>query len=169
MADNYGYNSLHYSAFNGSFDLFSYILENESEIYCKTNEMKNVLHLSAYCSHFDICKFVLEYFTKDYYINNARKFYTLNGKSYRSQVFYKYNTIFLHATDSGGNTYLHLAAEGNQAKVCELLLQYDTDIINLLNKKDETAREIAKMNGHKDVLNALKVEYERAGMFILSF
>ena len=104
MADNYGYNSLHYSAFNGSFDLFSYILENESEIYCKTNEMKNVLHLSAYCGHFDICKFVLEYFTKDYYINNARKFYTLNGKSYRSQVFYKYNTIFLHATDSGGNS-----------------------------------------------------------------
>ena len=169
MANNKGYTALHYAAENGSFDLFSYILENGSEIYCKTNDMKNVLHISAHRGHIDICKFVLEYFSKDYYDNNMKKHHTLIGKSYRSQVFYRYNTIFLHAMDSDGNTYLHLAAERNQVEVCELLLKYDAEVITLLNRKDETARDIAKVNGHNDVLNTLKLNYERTGMFPLMF
>ena len=71
--------------------------------------------------------------------------------------------------DDKGNTYLHLAAEGNHAKVCELLLRYDTEIMTLSNKKDKTAREIAKNNDHGDALNALKAEYERKDMFIIFF
>ena len=162
---NYGWTALHFSARNGSFDLFSYILDKGSEIFCKTKKMENVLHLSSLYGHFDICEFVLKYFIKDYEDNNMKKQYALNGKSYSSQVFYKYKIIFLHAMDVDGNTYLHLAARGNEAKVCKLLLRYDTQIITLLNKEDKTAKEIAKDNGHKDVLNALKVEYERAGIF----
>ena len=75
--------------------------------------------------------------------------------------------------DNDGNTYLHLAAEGNQASVCELLLKCDTDIITLLNKKDESAKKkkekIAQDNGHKDVLNALKIEYEKTGMLFFYY
>ena len=125
--------------------------------------------MSAHGGHFQICEFVLEYFTKEFKKYNSKKQYTLNGKSYRSQVFYKYNTIFLHAMGSDGNTYLHLAAEGNHAKACELLLKYDTSTTNLLNKKDETARKIAKDNGHTDVLNVLKVEYEKIGNIFIAF
>ena len=66
--------------------------------------------------------------------------------------------------DTDGNTYLHLAAEKNHAKICELLLQYDTEIISLLNRKDETAMEIAKNNDYKDISKVLKEEYERIGM-----
>ena len=167
MRDNDGCTPLHCSASNGSFELFSYLLEKGSEIYCKTRKMKNVLHLSAVNGHFDICKFVLDFFVKDYVNNNTKKQYSKLGKSYRSQIFYKYNTIFLHAMDTDGNTYLHLAADGNQSKVCEILLKYDSEIIFLLNKKDESARDIAMKNGYKDVLKALKVEYDRAGMFSL--
>ena len=159
--------ALHFSAMNGSFDLFSYILNNGSEIYSKTKNMRNVLHLSSLGGHFDICNFVLKYFIKDYEDHHTKKQYMLNSNSYRTQVFYKYKTIFLHAIDDDGNTYLHLAAKGNGAKICQLLLRYDTDIITLLNKEDKTAWEIAKDNGRKDVLNALKVEFERAGMFFL--
>ena len=78
-------------------------------------------------------------------------------------------TIFLHAMDDRGNTYLHLAAEGDHVNVYELLLRYDTEIITLLNKKDEIAREIAKNNKNGDTLNALKAEYERIGMFFYFF
>ena len=159
--------ALHFSAMNGSFDLFSYILNNGSEIYGKTKNMRNVLHLPSLGGHFDICNFVLKYFIKDYEDHHTKKQYMLNSNSYRSQVFYKYKTIFLHAMDVDGNTYLHLAAKGNGAKICQLLLRYDTDIITLLNKEDKTAWEIAKDNGRQDVLNALKIEFERAGMFFL--
>ena len=169
MADNEGWTSLHKSAKNGNFDVFSYILGKGSEIYCKTNNMKNVLHISAENGHVDICEFVLKHFTEDYQENNSKKQYTLIGQSYMSQVFYKYNTIFLHAMDNDGNTYLHLAAGGNQAKVCELLLKYDTEVITLLNKKDETAREIAEERNYEEVLTLLKAEYDRAGMFFVFF
>ena len=129
MADNDGWTALHNAARNGSFELFSYFLGKGSEVYRKTNSMKNVLHLSSFNGHFDIWEFVLEHFSKDYEDNNIRNQDTLNGKFYRSQVFYKYKTIFLHAMDKDGNTYIHLAAVGNQANVCELLLKYDTEII----------------------------------------
>ena len=67
--------------------------------------------------------------------------------------------------DNDGNTYLHLAAFGNHANVCELLLKYDTEFITLLNKKDKTARNIAQEKNYKDVLVVLKPEYDRRGMF----
>ena len=63
--------------------------------------------------------------------------------SYRSQVFYKYKTILLHAMDADGNTYFHLAAAGDQQKICKLLLDYDTEFTTLFNKEGKTARDIA--------------------------
>ena len=169
LIDNDGCTALHYSAEHGSFDLFMFILEKGSEIYSKTKSMRNALHLSASNGHYDICKFILNYFALDYKYNNTRDQYMLNGRTFRSQIFYKYDIIFLHAMDIDGNTYLHLAAEGNQAKVCQLLLKYDTEVLTLLNKNDDTARDIAKFNGHEDVLNTLKAEYERAGMLFLFY
>ena len=169
MADNDGWTVLHNAARNGSFELFLYILVKGSEVYCKTNSMKNVLHLSSFNGHFDICEFVVEHFSKDYEDNNIRNQHTLNGKFYPSQVFYKYKTIFLHAMDKDGNTYLHLAAVGNQANVCELLLKYDKEIITLLNRKNKTAKDIAKDNSHSNVSNVLKVEYDRIGMISYFF
>ena len=166
MVDVKGKTALHFSAENGSFDLFFYFFERGCEIYRKTSNMENVLHLACCEGHFDICKFVLEHFTKNFKVSNNRKHYTLDTKFYRSQVFYKYNTIFLHAMDANGNTYLHLAAKKNRAEVCKLLLKYDTEIMFLLNKKDKTARRIVEDNGHQDVLNALETEYERAGMLL---
>ena len=169
MANDDEYRALHFSAISGSHDLFLYFRGKGSDMYCKTKSMKNVLHFSASEGHFDICEFVLEHFTKDYKDSNSRNQYIYRSNYYNSQVFYKYNTIFLHAMDVHGNTYLHLAAERNQAKVCELLLKYDTETITLLNKKEETARKIATDNNHNDVLNVLKTEYEREGMFFLLF
>ena len=157
--------ALHLASENGNFSLFLYLLEKGSAIYHKARHMDNALHISAYYGHFDICDFVLKYFTKDYEYNNTRRQYELNSNSYKSQIFYKYNVIFLHAMNVDGNTYLHLAAAGNQPKVCELLLKHDLGFITLLNKSDETARDIAKKYDHKDVLQVLKAHFDRIGMF----
>ena len=162
-SDNEGWTKLHCSAKSGCLSMFLEILNKGCELYCKTKKMENVLHLAALNGHYDICKFVLEYFTKDYRYNNSRNEYVLNGKYYRSQIFYKYSTIFLHAMNVDGNTYLHLAAEENHTRICELLLEYDTEIITVLNKNDESARDIAEYKQHKNVSNALKAEYDREG------
>ena len=65
MASNDEWAALHFSAENGSFDLFLYILRQGSELYSKTVNMKNVLHLSSHKGHFDISSFfALEHFKK---------------------------------------------------------------------------------------------------------
>ena len=51
--------------------------------------------------------------------------------------------------------------------MCELLLKYDTEISTLLNKKDETARDIANKKDCQNVLNVLKTQYDREGMFFI--
>ena len=167
--NNEKFTALHLSAGNGSFALFSYLLEKGSEIYSKTKNMRNVLHFSTFYGHFDISEFVLKHFMTHYEDNNIRAQYELNGKTYSSQVFYKYNCIFLHAMDAQGNTYLHLAAAGNQQKICKLLLDYDTEFTTLLNKEGKTARDIAMENDFKDVLNVLKAHYDREGIIFSSF
>ena len=169
MTNNDGWSALYFSAGNSSFDSVLYLLRQGIEIYSKKNSMKNVFHLSAFKEKFDTYSFVLEHFTQDYKDKSNRKQHMLNGKYYKTQVFYKYSTIFLHAMDNHGNTYLNLASEGNQSEVCGLLLKYDTEILFLLNKDDKTAREIAKEKSHKDVLNILKESYDRGGMFLYYF
>ena len=144
FANNEGVTALHFAAKNSNFELFLYLLDKGSDIYRKTKSMLNVLHFSSYSGHFDICEFVLKYFIKDYKDNNSRNQHALHSRFCASEVFYKYSAIFFHAMDADGNTYLHLAADGNQSNVCELLLKYDTGYINLCNKNDETARDIAK-------------------------
>ena len=163
FANNEGVTALHFAAKNGNFELFLYLLDKGSDIYRKTKSMLNVLHFSSYSGHFDICEFVLKYFIKDYKDNNSRNQHALHSRFCASEVFYKYSAIFFHAMDADGNTYLHLAADGNQSNVCELLLKYDTGYINLCNKNDETARDIAKKKNYKDVLRSLKAHYDRTG------
>ena len=166
ITDNDGCTALHYSAENGSLDLFLFLLKKGSEIYSKTKSMRNALHLSASNGHFDICKYILGKFTKDYEENSTKNQYALNGRCYKNQIFYKCNTIFLHAKDVDGNSYLHLAAEANQAEICQLLLQYDTDTLHLSNKNNKTAMDLARDYRHEDVLTLLKPEYDRAGIFL---
>lgn len=122
LANNDNWTPIHFCASNGSFECFKYLFEKGGEIYCKTEKMENVLHLSASEGHINICKFVLEYFTEDYDEKNSKNQHALYGKSYRSEIFFKYNTTFLHAMNDEGNTYLHLATIGNHSKVCEILL-----------------------------------------------
>ena len=71
--------------------------------------------------------------------------------------------------DNDGSTYLHLVAHGNQATVCDLLLNYDTEIITLLNHDGETAKVIAEDLGHTDVIDTLKTEFDRSCMFSRCF
>ena len=80
MKTNDDWTMLHCSVKSGSFKLFSYFLDKEVEIYCRTKNMENILHLSSQDGHFDICEFVLKYFIKDYKKNNSKKhmYYMVN-------------------------------------------------------------------------------------------
>ena len=46
-----------------------------------------------------------------------------------------------------------------------MLLKHNTEVLDLFNKRDETAIDFARNNGYVDYLNVLKAEYDNASMF----
>ena len=163
VTDDNWWAPLHCAGRSGNYELFLYFLNKGSEIYCKTKHDGNVVHIAALFGHVDICEYVLNQFTKDFESNNKNKQYALDGELYDNKIFFKYDIIFLHAKNEDLDSYLHCAARGKHAKVCELLLNYDIDV-TWLNAKDETARDIATQNKDEEILEVLKSKYERAGM-----
>ena len=168
VIDNQEVTPLHCSAQSLNFKLFMYLIENGSEIYPKTKDKTNVLHIAAKFGQMQICDYVLNRYNSEFQRYNKTKQFAFNGKFYSSQIFYKYRNIFLHALDNHGNSYLNCAAAGNQPDICQLLLEYGIDII-LLNKKEESARDIASNKGYKNVLNVLKTKYDRIGNYFFEF
>ena len=164
VTDDNGWAPLHCVGQSGNYELFLYFLQKGSELYCKTKYMGNIVHIAAFFGHVDICEYVLKEFAKDFELYSKKEQYALNGKLCNSQIIFKYKVIFLHAKDENGDSFLHCAARGNQAAVCKLLLKYDIDV-TWLNKKDETARDIAMQYKYEEVLEALKLKYEKPGMF----
>ena len=168
VIDNQEVTPLHCSAQSLNFKLFMYLIENGSEIYPKTKDKTNVLHIAAKFGQMQICDYVLNRYNSEFQRYNKTKQFAFNGKFYSSQIFYKYRNIFLHALDNHGNSYLNCAAAGNQPDICQLLLEYGIDII-LLNKKEESARDIVSNKGYKNVLNVLKTKYDRIGNYFFEF
>ena len=164
VVDNQDFTPLHCCAKSGNFKLFMYLLDKGSGIYSKTKTKVNVLHIAAEHGHIQICEYVLDHFKKGFKNYNRIKQYPLNETFYTSQIFYKYRNIFLHALDAHGSSYLHCAVAGNHPDICRLLLEHDIDV-TLLNEKEESARDLAKSKGYKNVLNVLKDKYDRIGNY----
>ena len=58
MADKQGWEALHYSALNSSYDLFTYFVDMGADIYLKDNDGRNCLHIPAQYGHLKLCKFL---------------------------------------------------------------------------------------------------------------
>ena len=57
IADNEGWAALHYSAKNGTYELFTYFSDLEVDTCLKTNDGSNCLHIFAVNGYLDLCKF----------------------------------------------------------------------------------------------------------------
>ena len=54
--DDNGWTALHYSARNGSYELFSFFMDMGTDILVKDNLGRNCLHNAALWGHFNLCK-----------------------------------------------------------------------------------------------------------------
>ncbi len=61
----------------------------------------------------------------------------------------------LHATDSAGNTALHLACVRGHTRMIKLLLEKPDIAVNLKNAKGQTPLALAAFGGHADIVRAL--------------
>ena len=56
MADNKGWTTLHFSAKNGSYELFKYFVDMGSYVHLKTVDGKNCLHTAALNGNLSLCQ-----------------------------------------------------------------------------------------------------------------
>ena len=56
MVDNDGWTAFHYSSKNGSYKLFKFFADMETDIYLKRNDGSNCLHIAALYGYLNLCK-----------------------------------------------------------------------------------------------------------------
>ena len=94
MADNEGWTTLHFSAKNGSYELFKYFVDMGSCVHLKTVDGKNCLHTAALNGNLSLCQL----------LKDKRNFH-------------------VHMAGNDGWTPLHYAASSSNYKlVCFFLL-----------------------------------------------
>ena len=124
--DNDGWAPLHYSARNGSYDLFQFFCGKGSDPYLKTNDGCNCLHIAADDGHLEFCRALIEKHKFKADMTDEKRMTPLHhSASSGSHELFKFfadftNDIYCKAKN-GGNC-LHIAAFNGHLSLCEELL-----------------------------------------------
>ena len=123
---NKGQTSLHYASFVGNIKIIKLLLENNADLFAKTNNGFNVLHLATMGNK--LTSFF--YFTEKYRLD-------INSKDFKE------------------NTCLHSSTYYNSIKIFNYLLTIDKIDINAKNKEGFTALHFAVINKNKSMIKKL--------------
>ena len=99
IASNDGWTILHYTARNGSYELFKYFTDIGVDIDIKTNLGWNCLHIAALYGHLNLCKKLIENHSFD-----------------------------VHVTDDDGWTALHYSARNGNYELVTYFTEMGADI-----------------------------------------
>ena len=125
LPDNDGWAALHYSARNGSYELFTYFAEMEADINLKTINENNCLHLAALDGHLNFCKTLIEKHNFDVHMADndgwtALHFSTKNG-SYELLKYFVDMGSYVDLKTVDGKNCLHIAALNGHLSLSQLL------------------------------------------------
>ena len=123
---NKGQTPLHYASFVGNIKIIKLLLENNADLFAKTNNGFNVLHLATMGNK--LTSFF--YFTEKYRLD-------INSKDFKE------------------NTCLHSSTYYNSIKIFNYLLTIDKIDINAKNKEGFTALHFAVINKNKSMIKKL--------------
>ncbi|GBO41994.1 Ankyrin-3 [Araneus ventricosus] len=112
-----------------------------------------LLHISALSGSLDVTRYLVAEGAdiNAKYEENRKPAHLAAGKGFKDMV-----EFYLNCHDLGNETeaLLQCAAISGKAKVCELLLERNPDVIRI-HSSDATPMHFALLNGHKDVLRVL--------------
>ena len=125
MTDNDGWIAIHYSAKNGSHELFTFFAEMGTDVYLKTNDGKNCLHIAALYGHLDLCRKLISKFNFDLHMTDNNKSAALhyaarNGSFELVACFFNLGSDFYLKTNDGKNCLLIAALHGH-LHLCKVL------------------------------------------------
>ena len=154
VVDCYGKGPLHYSAEDGSYELFQYFAEVGCKIYKKTKNGENCLILAAQKGHVDLCKRLVRKYSFDINIVDRSGQSSLhssarNGNYQLFQFFLSMGSNINQRTNSGGNCLL-LAAQSGCMDLCKTLIEkYNFDIHATDNSGKNSLHYCAESGNYK--------------------
>ena len=125
MTDYDGWTALHFSARNGSYELFRYFIHIGIDINLKTNDGKNCLHIAAFYEHLNLCKTLIN-----------RHIFDVNS------------------TDDDGWTVLHYSARNGNYELVRFLFDVVRGMYQK-NNYDLNCLHIAALHGHFNLCKKL--------------
>ena len=124
--DDYGWTALHYSAYNGSYELVKFFGDMGTDINLKTNVGQNCLHIAAGRGHLNLCKsFVNKHKfnvkISDYDRHTALHYAARNG-SYELIKFFTDSGTDINLKTKNGLNCLHIAANKGHLNLCNTFI-----------------------------------------------
>ena len=150
-ADNDGWTSLHHSAWNGSYELFSFFANKGIDIHLKTKYGKNCLHIVALNGHLNLCKTLIKKHNFDVNAADNAGLTALHHSAIRGS--YELVSLFankgtdIHLKTNSGINLLHIAAHFGHLNLCKKLIEKHKFDVNAADNGGWTALHHSAING----------------------
>ncbi|XP_062573887.1 serine/threonine-protein phosphatase 6 regulatory ankyrin repeat subunit B-like [Saccostrea cucullata] len=160
IKDSDGANVLHAAAWGGNIDLFNFLLRKGFNIITTRGDGKSVLHLCCMNEKLDMCKYLVNTFPqllhiKDNdgenalyeasWVGNIELFKSMLGKGLKVEI-----------PRNDGKTVLHLCCMNGKLDMCKYLVNTFPHLLNVKDKNQLTALDIAKVYQFKSVSKFLE-------------
>lgn len=160
---------IHEIALNGNLDMLKLFIDNGADVNVKNQDGINCLHIASQTDKLNIIIYLVEILALNPFSLDNSKRTPLHWACYfGAELCVKYltsktnnldTTSSINYQDCDGYGYLHLSVLLNKENLIKFLL-YNRININLLNKKNQTALDLAKEKNYQSVIELMKVHTE---------
>ena len=156
LTDNDGWKPLHHSARSGSYWLFKYFADMDTDIDCENGAGLNCLHIATKNKHLDFCKELIERHKFDMDLPDddgwTALHHSVRNGSYELVKYFADMGADINLKDNLGMNCLHIAAKNGHSDLCKTFIdQYNFDI-ETADNEGLTALHVAARNGSYDLV-----------------
>ena len=120
--DDDGWSVLHHAALSGNLELLQYFIQNGSDVFSETKDVRSCLHLSAKEGHLEICRVLFQNYNFDIDSKDDYGMSMLHQASFSGD-----SEVLQYLIEKGGNIFsktkdsencLHFAAQTGHLGIC---------------------------------------------------
>ena len=138
VTDKYVWKALHWSCESGSYELFKFLTEKETDIQLKTEDGQNCLYIAAGKTYLNLCKTLIEEHNFD--VQETDKYgwkalhWPCKSGSYKLITLFANKGTDIKLKTNDGQNCLHIAADNAHLSLCKTLIEeHNFDVLETDN------------------------------------
>ena len=138
VTDKYVWKALHWSCESGSYELFKFLTEKETDIQLKTEDGQNCLYIAAGKTYLNLCKTLIEEHNFD--VQETDKYgwkalhWPCKSGSYKLITRFANKGTDIKLKTNDGQNCLHIAADNAHLSLCKTLIEeHNFDVLETDN------------------------------------